>query len=72
MTSDGRQLNVNVTADGVGLMSHAGSGLLTGIADRVPLTKALSGELAGLRERRAGHDPGPRDPGSGGDARRRR
>lgn len=49
---------VDVTADGAGLVSHAGSGLLADLADRVGLTKALSRELAGLRERRAGHDPG--------------
>jgi len=51
-------MKVEVSADGAGLVSHAGSGLLAGIADRVGLTKALSRELSGLRERRAGHDPG--------------
>jgi len=58
VTHDGRLMKVEVSADGAGLVSHAGSGLLAGIADRVGLTKALSRELAGLRERRAGHDPG--------------
>lgn len=58
VTRDGRLMKVEVSADGAGLVSHAGSGLLAGIADRVGLTRALSGELAGLRERRAGHDPG--------------
>ncbi len=58
VTHDGRRINVDVTADGVGLVSHAGSGLLTGIADRVGLTRALSEGLVGVRERRAGHDPG--------------
>ncbi len=58
MTRDGRRINVDVTGDGVGLVSHAGSDLLTGVADRVGLTRALSEGLVGLRERRAGHDPG--------------
>ena len=57
-TRDGRLMKVEVSADGAGLVSHAGSGLLAAIADRVGLTKALSRELAGLRERRGGHDPG--------------
>ena len=55
---DGRLMKVEVLADGAGLVSHAGSGLLAGIADRVGLTRALSRELAGLRERRGGHDRG--------------
>jgi hypothetical protein len=49
---------VEVTADGEGLMSHAGVGLLVELADRVGLTGALSGALAGSRERRSAHDPG--------------
>src|SRR5688500_1775354 len=55
---DGRRFTVEVTADGAGLVSHAGSALLAGVADRVGLTAALSDELSGLRERDAGHDPG--------------
>ena len=39
-------------------MSHAGSALVALIADNSGLTGALSIGLAGLRERRAGHDPG--------------
>ena len=58
VTRDGRLLKVEVSADGAGLVSHAGSGLLAGIADRVGLTAALSRELCGLRERRGGHDSG--------------
>jgi len=58
VTRDGRLMKVEVSADGAGLVSHAGSGLLAGLADRAGLTKALSRELAGLRERRGGHDPG--------------
>jgi hypothetical protein len=55
---DGRRFTVEVTADGAGLVSHAGSGLLAAVADRVGLTAALADELSGLRERNAGHDPG--------------
>ena len=55
---DGRLMKVEVTADGAGLVSHAGSGVLSAVADKTGLTKALSQELAGLRERRNGHDPG--------------
>jgi Transposase DDE domain group 1 len=47
-----------VTADGEGLVSHAGVGLVVELADRVGLTDALSVALAGSRERRSAHDPG--------------
>ncbi len=49
---------VEVTADGEGLVSHAGVALLVELADRVGLTDALSGALAETRERRSVHDPG--------------
>jgi len=49
---------VEVTADGEGLVSHAGVALLVELADRVGLTAALSGALAGTRERQSAHDPG--------------
>jgi len=49
---------VEVTADGEGLLSHAGVALIAELADRVGLTDALSVALAGTRERRAAHDPG--------------
>jgi hypothetical protein len=55
---DGRQVTVEVTADGVGLVSHAGTALLGQVADRVGLTRALSVRLGGLKRRRRGHDPG--------------
>jgi hypothetical protein len=48
---DGRHFTVVVTADGAGLVSHAGSALLAEIADKTGLTRALSGELGGLRRR---------------------
>jgi hypothetical protein len=40
------------------LVSHAGAALLAEAADRLALTDALSGALAGMRERRGRHDPG--------------
>jgi hypothetical protein len=55
---DGRNVTVEVTADGEGLVSHAGSALLGQIADKSGLTQALSVSLAGLKARRCGHDPG--------------
>ncbi len=55
---DGRDLKVEVTSDGEGLVSHAGSALLAQIADRTGLTRALSLGLSGMKERRSGHDPG--------------
>jgi Transposase DDE domain group 1 len=55
---DGRPVTVEVTADGARLVSHAGSALLAQVADKLGLTKALSLRLAGLKQRRLGHDPG--------------
>jgi DDE family transposase len=49
---------VEVTADGDGLVSHAGTALLAELADRVGLTGSLSEALASTRERRSAHDPG--------------
>ena len=55
---DGRSVTVEVTSDGAGLVSHAGTALLAQVADKVGLTRALSLRLAGLKQRRRGHDPG--------------
>ncbi len=49
---------VEVTADGEGLVSHAGMGLLAELSDRTGLTAALSDALTGTRERHSAHDPG--------------
>jgi hypothetical protein len=54
----GRHVTVEVTADGAGLVSHAGSALLAGVADTLGLTSGLSLRLAVLKARRRGHDPG--------------
>jgi len=53
-----RRETVEVTADGDGLVSHAGAALLAELADRVGLTGALSKALSITRERRSAHDPG--------------
>jgi DDE family transposase len=39
-------------------VSHAGSALLAQIADKSGFTQALSVRLAGVKQRRSGHDPG--------------
>jgi Transposase DDE domain group 1 len=49
---------VIVSADGDGLLSHAGTVLLAELADRVGLTAGLSEALASTRERRSAHAPG--------------
>jgi hypothetical protein len=46
------------TTDGAGVVSHAGSRLLADVADAT----GVSAALAGLRVRRAGHDPGRCSP----------
>jgi hypothetical protein len=56
---DGRPVTVTVTADGSdATVSHVGAALLVDVADRLGLTRALSRELAVLRQRRSPHDPG--------------
>ena len=49
---------VTATADGVGVVSHAGSRLLADVADRTTLTGELGLALAVLRRPRTRHDPG--------------
>jgi hypothetical protein len=55
---EGRNFTVDVTSDGEGLVSHAGSALLAQVADRTGLTRALSLGLSAMKERHSGHDPG--------------
>jgi len=55
---DGRSVTVEVTSDGAGLVSHAGTALVAQVAEKVGLTAALSRGLAGLKQRRRGHDRG--------------
>jgi len=49
---------VVVTADGDGVLSHAGSTLLVGLADQIGLTEGLSAAMEPTRERVSAHDPG--------------
>jgi hypothetical protein len=53
-----RPKTVFVSADGEGLVSHAGTVLLAEAADRTGLTAALSGAMALTRQRASAHDPG--------------
>jgi hypothetical protein len=53
-----RRTPPTITADGVGVVSHAGTVLLAELADRIGLTAALSEATDGLRQRQGGHDPG--------------
>ena len=55
---DGRPVKVEVTSDGAGFVSHAGTALVARVADKVGLTWALSLRLAAVKQRRRGHDPG--------------
>ncbi len=54
----GRQITVNVTADGDGLVSHAGSVLLAQVADKSGLTRALSSAVGEPGLRAGSHDRG--------------
>jgi hypothetical protein len=49
---------MTVTADGRGVVSHAGSRLLADLADRTTLTAEVSAALVRLARPRAAHDPG--------------
>jgi DDE family transposase len=58
VTHDGRRITVEVTPDGEGLVSRAGSALVARVAGKVGLTRALSLRLTDLKTRRSGHDLG--------------
>lgn len=58
VTRQERKRSVSVVADDTRVVSHAGSGLLVGLADRLGLTAGLSWAMADTRSRRSGHDPG--------------
>ncbi len=55
---DGRDFKVVARPDGDGLVSHSGSAVLVGVAEKTGLRRALSRELEGLKLRRSGHDMG--------------
>jgi len=54
----GRDVKVEVAADGQGLVSHAGAALIAETAERLGLTSALDRALGGLFERTPTHSPG--------------
>jgi hypothetical protein len=58
VTRAGRQITVTVAADGEGLVSHAGSALLSQVADKTGLTRALSLAVAEPGLRSGSHDRG--------------
>ncbi len=58
VTRAGHQITVEVTSDGEGLVSHAGSALLAQVADKSGLTRALSQGLGPLQLRAGSHDRG--------------
>jgi hypothetical protein len=47
-----------VSADGSGVVSHAGARLLADLAEQTGLIEGVSIALRGLRRRRVRHDPG--------------
>lgn len=58
MQSTTSRPKITVTTDGHGVASHAGSRLLTDLADVTGLTEALSQRVWQGRRRRSAHDPG--------------
>ncbi len=58
MKATGTRPKITVSADGQGVVGHAGARLLADVADATGLTGAVGEALAGLRQRRRGHDPG--------------
>ncbi|MEY2231219.1 IS1380 family transposase [Streptomyces sp. BF23-19] len=54
----GLRPKVHVSADGSGVVGHAGARLLADLADATALTAAYSAVLRPLRPRGTGHDPG--------------
>ncbi len=53
-----RSPKIVISGGGSGVVSHAGSRLLAELADRAGVTGLFGDVLAGLRERRSGHDLG--------------
>src|SRR5947209_18354087 len=53
-----RRPRITVTADGQGVVGHAGARLLCDLADAVGLTEGLSAAMAPTKKRRRGHDRG--------------
>jgi hypothetical protein len=58
MQATGTRPKITVSADGRGVVGHAGARLLADLADATGLTSGFGQALAGLRQRQNGHDPG--------------
>ncbi|MEU6322775.1 IS1380 family transposase [Streptomyces sp. NPDC047009] len=58
MQAIGLRPKILVSADGSGVVGHAGARLLADLADAIGLTAAYSAALRPLRPRGIGHDPG--------------
>lgn len=58
MQAIGSRPKIQVSADGSGVVGHAGARLLADLADATGLTAAYSTALRPLRPRGTGHDPG--------------
>jgi hypothetical protein len=54
----GTRPKITVSADGRGVVGHAGARLLADVAGATGLTGGFGEALAALRQRQAGHDPG--------------
>jgi hypothetical protein len=54
----GTRPKIVVSADGRGVVGHVGARLLADVAEVTGLTSACGDALAGVRQRRGGHDPG--------------
>ncbi len=54
----GRKRTLQVLADDTAVVSHAGSAMLVGLADRLGLTDGLGEAMAPTRQRPSAHDPG--------------
>jgi hypothetical protein len=54
----GARPKIIVSADGRGVVNHAGARLLADVAEATGLTSACSDAFASLRQRRGRHDPG--------------
>ena len=57
MKATGTRPKVIVSADGRGVVSHAGARLLADMADAAGLTAAFSDAMADVRQRQGRHDP---------------
>lgn len=58
MKATGTRPKITVSADGRGVVGHAGARLLTDLAAATGLVDGFSDALSGLRRRQRGHDPG--------------